>query len=76
MHLVHAIRTGNYVNEAEQTAISTLAAIMGREAAYTGRMITWDNIFKSDLDLGPEKIEFGPVEMNFETPTPGTPIIL
>jgi predicted dehydrogenase len=75
MHLVYAIRTGNYVNEAEQTAISTLTAIMGRTAAYTGRAITWDEILKSDLDLGPTKIEFGPVNMVFETPVPGTPVI-
>jgi predicted dehydrogenase len=74
MHLVYAIRTGDYVNEAEQTALSTLTAIMGRTAAYTGRLITWDEIFKSDMDLGPSKIEFGPVDMVFETPIPGTPI--
>lgn len=76
MHLVYAIRTGNYVNEAEETAISTLTAIMGRTAAYTGRLITWDEIFKSDMDLGPRKIEFGPVDMVFETPVPGTPIAI
>ena len=76
MHLVHAIRTGNYVNEAEQTAISTLTAIMGRTAAYTGRLITWDEIFKSDMDLGPKRIEMGPVDMVFETPVPGTPIAI
>lgn len=75
MHLVYAIRTGNYVNEAEQTAISTLTAIMGRTAAYTGRAITWDEIFKSDMDLGPSKIQMGPVEMVFETPVPGTSVI-
>jgi predicted dehydrogenase len=75
MHLVYAIRTGNYVNEAEQTALSTLTAIMGRTAAYTGRAITWDEIFKSDMDLGPSKLEFGPVNMIFETPVPGTPVI-
>ena len=74
MHLVYAIRTGDYVNEAEQTALSTLTAIMGRTAAYTGRQITWDEIFKSDMDLGPSKMEFGPVDMVFETPIPGTPI--
>ncbi len=73
MHLVYAIRTGNYVNEAETTAISTLTAIMGRTAAYTGRLITWDEIFRSDMDLGPKKIEFGPVDMEFKTPVPGTP---
>jgi len=75
MHLVYAIRTGNYVNEAERTAYSTLTAIMGRTAAYTGRAITWDEIFKSDMDLGPSKIDFGSVDMHFETPVPGTPVI-
>ncbi len=75
MHLVYAIRTGNYVNEAEQTAISTLTAIMGRTAAYTGRLVTWDEIFKADMNLGPEKIEFGPVAMEFPAPVPGTPVI-
>ena len=76
MHLVYGIRTGNYVNEAETTALSTLTAIMGRTAAYTGRLVTWDDIFKSDMDLGPAKIEFGPVNMAFETPVPGTPVII
>jgi myo-inositol 2-dehydrogenase/D-chiro-inositol 1-dehydrogenase len=75
MHLVYAIRTGNYVNEAERTAYSNLTAIMGRTAAYTGKAITWDEIFRSDMDLGPSKIEFGPVNMRFETPVPGTPVI-
>ena len=56
MHLVYAIRTGDYVNEAEQTALATLTAIMGRTAAYTGRLITWDEIFKSDMNLGPSKL--------------------
>jgi myo-inositol 2-dehydrogenase/D-chiro-inositol 1-dehydrogenase len=76
MHLVYAIRTGNYVNEGEQTALSTLTAIMGRTAAYTGRLITWDEILKSDMELGPSKIEFGPVDMVFDTPVPGTPVIV
>jgi predicted dehydrogenase len=74
MHLVYAIRTGDYVNEAEQTAYSTLTAIMGRTAAYTGRAITWDEILRSDMDLGPANIEFGPVNMVFDTPVPGTPV--
>jgi myo-inositol 2-dehydrogenase/D-chiro-inositol 1-dehydrogenase len=75
-HLVYAIRSGNTVNEGEQTALSTLTAIMGRTAAYTGRLITWDEILKSDMELGPSKIEFGPVEMVFETPVPGTPVMV
>ena len=74
MHLVNAIRTGNYVNEAEQTADSNLTAIMGRTAAYTGKLVTWDEILKADMDLGPVKIEMGPVDMKFETPIPGTAV--
>jgi len=74
MHLVHAIRTGEYVNEAEETALSTLTAIMGRTAAYTGRLITWDEILKSDMDMGPAEVKFGPVSMKFEAPVPGTPV--
>jgi hypothetical protein len=44
---------------------------MGRTAAYTGKKITWEDISKSDLKLGPEEIQFGDVEMEFEVPVPG-----
>ncbi|MCK4345805.1 MAG: hypothetical protein KAX05_11015, partial [Bacteroidales bacterium] len=74
IHLVTAIRTSQYVNEAEQTALSTLTAIMGREAAYTGKRITWDEIMNSDKRLGPTEYKMGPVNMEFEFPVPGTPI--
>jgi hypothetical protein len=72
MHLVHAIRTGEYVNYGEITANSTLTAIMARTAAYTGKKVTWEEIYKSDMDLGPTEIKFGPVAMEFEVPIPGT----
>lgn len=74
IHLVTAIRTNHYVNEGEQTALSNLTAIMGRESAYTGKRITWDEINNSELKLGPEDIIMGDVSMTFETPVPGTPI--
>jgi hypothetical protein len=72
MHLAHAIRTGAYVNQAEETAVSNLTAIMGRTAAYTGKLITWDELFKSDMELGPKEMKFGPVDMEFPVPVPGT----
>jgi predicted dehydrogenase len=72
MHLVHAIRKGEYVNQAEETALSTLTAIMGRTAAYTGQMVTWEEMMKSDMQLGPKELQFGPVDMKFEVPVPGT----
>jgi myo-inositol 2-dehydrogenase / D-chiro-inositol 1-dehydrogenase len=59
--LIESIRNGKPLNEAEQIAHSTLTAIMGREAAYTGQVVKWDEFLKSPLDLTPEKMEFGPL---------------
>jgi myo-inositol 2-dehydrogenase / D-chiro-inositol 1-dehydrogenase len=70
--LVNAIRTNKPVVEAERTAISTLTAIMGRTAAYTGQLVTWEEMMNSTIKLGPEKYEMGPVNMEFPVPVPGT----
>lgn len=72
IHLVTAIRTNKPVVEAERTAISTLTAIMGRTAAYTGKKVTWDDMMNSTQKLGPGKYEMGPVDMEFPVPVPGT----
>ena len=61
IRLVTAIRTGTPVNDVEQHVQSTLMAIMGREAAYTGKFVTWDQVMASNLKLGPETYQFGPV---------------
>ncbi len=45
--------------EAENTAISTLAAIMGRTSAYTGKEVTWEEMMNSELTLGPAMQELG-----------------
>lgn len=74
IRLVTAIRTGNPVNDAEVHVQSTLMAMMGRMAAYTGKNVTWDEIIASDLKLGPETYAFGPVEGIAEIiPLPGRP---
>ncbi len=70
--LVTAIRTGNHVVQAEETAKSTLAAIMGRIAAYTGQTVTWEEMMISDLKLGPNVIEMGPVDLEVVIPVPGS----
>jgi predicted dehydrogenase len=67
-----AIRAGTTYNHATDTAKSTLAAIMGREAAYTGREITWEEMEASDMDLGPEEFKMGKVGYKAEVPVPGT----
>ncbi len=59
--LIESIRAGKPINEAAQLAESTLVGVMGREAAYTGGVVTWDDMRKSDLCLMPEKLEMGPL---------------
>ena len=71
--LVTAIRTGNQIVEAEETAKTNLTAIMGRQAAYTGKLITWDEMMGSGLKLGPEgELALGPVDMKAVIPVPGS----
>ncbi len=57
--LINAIR-GNtkYINEAKQVAESTLTAIMGRMAAYTGKIVTWDQALNSTDNIRPAPLAF------------------
>ncbi len=73
--LVTAIRTGKPINEAENTAISTLVGIMGRISAYTGKEVTYEELMNSDLKLGPAIFEFGNVDIVKEVPVAGTAFV-
>ena len=53
--LFEAVRHGTVVNDGDRMMNSTMVAILGRTAAYTGRRITWDEITQSTLDLAPEE---------------------
>jgi myo-inositol 2-dehydrogenase/D-chiro-inositol 1-dehydrogenase len=46
--LVESIKSGKFENQAEQGAETTLATILGRMAAYSGKEVTWDKMIKSD----------------------------
>jgi predicted dehydrogenase len=74
--LVTAIRTDTPINEAETTANSTLAGIMGRISAYTGKEVTWEEMLSSELKLGPEVLEIGKVDMKVQIPVPGEAVIV
>jgi predicted dehydrogenase len=56
--LFAAIRKGEPINNGEYMAKSTLVAIMGRMAAYTGQAITWDMALHSKEDLTPPKYDW------------------
>jgi len=55
-----AIRAGTPINNGEYMARSTLLAIMGRIATYTGQEVTWEQALNSKEDLSPPKYEWGP----------------
>jgi hypothetical protein len=57
--LIASIRSGQPLNETRSVAESTLMGIMGRESAYSGQTITWDEALNSTRRLGPETYEFG-----------------
>jgi predicted dehydrogenase len=53
--LFKSIRAGKPVNNGEYMAKSTLLAILGRMATYTGQTITWEMALNSKEDLSPPK---------------------
>jgi len=70
---VNHIRKGEMHNEATECGISSLCGIMGREAAYTGNTVTWDEISASEMDCMPEKLELGRMDMKkYTVPVPGS----
>jgi myo-inositol 2-dehydrogenase / D-chiro-inositol 1-dehydrogenase len=68
--LVASIRAGKPINELKQIAESTLSAIMGREAAYTGQELTWDEVMNAEQNLTPPTVAFGPLDVP-PVPMPG-----
>jgi predicted dehydrogenase len=73
-----AIRNNLPYNEADYGAKSTLTAIMGRMAAYSGKVVEWDAALNSPLALAPDITQLGdgaPVKPDahgvYEVPVPG-----
>ena len=72
VNLVNHIRENKPISQAEETAISTLTAIMGRISAYTGAEVTWDQVMAMDMDLMPKDLTFKNLDLKqFPVPVPG-----
>ena len=54
--LIKAILEDTPLNEGRQVAESTLTAIMGREASYSGGEVTWEDIENCKFQYGPEQL--------------------
>ncbi len=51
---IESITSGKFHNQVAMGADSTLSAILGRQAAYSGREITWDELLASNQTYDPE----------------------
>ncbi len=78
--LIKGVRNNNPLNEARDVAESTLTAIGGRIAAYTGQLVRWRDLMENtesplySLQLSPTPLDFeqGTVTMPAEVaPLPG-----
>jgi myo-inositol 2-dehydrogenase/D-chiro-inositol 1-dehydrogenase len=67
--LFEAIRTGKPKNDDLNLATSTLLALMGRHAAYSGQQVTWEQALNSQVSLVPK-----PVDWNASHEVPGLAI--
>ncbi|MEP3479656.1 MAG: Gfo/Idh/MocA family oxidoreductase [Fuerstiella sp.] len=59
--LFAGIRGGHVINNGDYMCKSTLMAISGRQAAYTGQNLSWEQALNSKEDLSPESYEWGDV---------------
>ena len=76
--LFASIRSGGVISDAENGAKSTLSAILGRMATYTGKKITFEEALNSQLHLMPESLTWDSTPPSlpdanglYPIPTPG-----
>lgn len=75
--LMNAIINDTDLNEGKQVTDSTLTALMGREAAYNGGVVEWNDMVESKFAYGPEamysdsgNMQWGPFR-TLKPPMPG-----
>ena len=66
--LVNAIRSDTPLNDGYHGAKSSMTAVLGRMATYSGREVTWEEATQSDLSLAP-----GIEEYAMKTAPPAVP---
>lgn len=81
--LFESIRNGGVLADAENGAKSTMSAIIGRMATYSGKVIKWDEAMQSNLDLAPDDLTWdsqAPVQPladgTYKIPIPGQTVVM
>jgi predicted dehydrogenase len=65
-----SIRDGKPINNGHFMCNSTMLGLLGRQAAYTGGLVTWDECAKGETRLGPKDYAWGDVPES-SVPIPG-----
>ncbi len=74
VNLVNCIRKNTPIEQASETAVSNMAALMGRESSYTGLETKWETMTSSSLDYTPADLNIGSMDMSsYVVPVPGKP---
>jgi hypothetical protein len=68
--LIESIRNGSPIMEIQGVADSSLTAVIGREAAYSGQEINFADAQQANLKLGPDDITAKSYEVR-PVPVPG-----
>ncbi|MCI0639088.1 MAG: Gfo/Idh/MocA family oxidoreductase [Gemmataceae bacterium] len=63
--LLESIRGGTRINDLKNVTESSLTAVLGRTACYTGQVIEWDQMLNSQTSLMPERLSW-----DMELPVP------
>ncbi|MFO0958604.1 MAG: Gfo/Idh/MocA family oxidoreductase [Isosphaeraceae bacterium] len=71
--LFAAIRKGDHLRNVDRAAASTMLALMGRTAAYTGKVVTYDEVLNSTERLVPEAFDWDDNVPKTPIPVPGVP---
>ena len=64
-HLIEAIRSDKPHNEVQRGTEASLVTAMGRMAAHTGQLVTWDQILNGEHEFAPELDK-----MSYDSPAP------
>ncbi len=54
--LIKSIKSGTPLNELKAVAESTMTAILGRTAAYSGQSVTWEQVLNAKTSTMPEHL--------------------
>lgn len=62
---ISAIRTNEPYNEVKRSVDASLACVMGRMAAHTGQLVTWEDALNSDHEFAPNV-----AQLTMDSPAP------